>query len=89
MVNKSTKPWPFDGPRAFQADPSWYEAYWYREPAPRRPSRFSRSISILGHALQKLTLLLGQFAKPMRTRAMQASRVMKAKQGQWWHTVRP
>jgi hypothetical protein len=86
MVSKSTKPWQFDGPRAFQADPSWYEAYWYREPAPRRPSPFSRSISILVHALQKLTLLLGQFAKPIRTRAMRASRV---KQGQWWHTVRP
>ena len=89
MVNKSTKPGQFDGPRAFQADPSWYEAYWYWEPAPRRQSPFSRSISILIHALQKLTLLLGQFAKPVRTRAMRASSVMKAKHGQWWYTVRP
>ena len=89
MFNKSTEPWQFDGPRAFQTDPSWYETYWYREPAPRRASHFSRSMSILVDALQKVTPSLGQFAKPIHTRAMQASRVMKAKQGQWWHTVRP
>jgi hypothetical protein len=25
----------------FQVDPSWYEKYWWREPAPRRLSAFA------------------------------------------------
>ena len=25
----------------FQVDPSWYEKYWWREPAPRRQSAFA------------------------------------------------
>ena len=88
MVNKSTKPWPLECPRAFQTDPSWYEAYWYREPEPRRPNLISRSIATLTAAFQRLTVLSGRFAKTIRTGgAVWASRAIKEKQSQWWYAA--
>jgi len=62
MVNKSTNPWRLECHRAFQTDPSWYEAYWYPEPAPQRPSFFSRAITSLAAAFQRLSVLMGKMA---------------------------
>jgi hypothetical protein len=70
MINNPTDPGQFECPRAFQTDQSWYEEYWYRDPAPRRPSFFNRSIASLGDAFQRLPVLLGQFAKIIRTGAV-------------------
>jgi len=33
--------------RAFQAGHSWYEAYWYPQPRPRRPGIVSQTLSML------------------------------------------
>jgi hypothetical protein len=86
MVNKSTKPWRFDGPCAFQTDPSWYETYWYEEPAPRRPSPFSRRIATLVYLFRRFSVLLGQFAERSRTGTVWA-RAIGQKQCQCWHAV--
>ena len=38
MVNNCNDRWRLECHRAFQIDPSWYEAYWYRVPTPQRQS---------------------------------------------------
>jgi hypothetical protein len=87
VISNPTDPWRFECPRAFQTDQSWYEEYWYRDPAPRRPSFFNRSIASLGDAFQRLPVLLGQFAKIIRTGAVWDSRATREKQSQWWDAV--
>jgi hypothetical protein len=77
MIKNSTDPCRLECPRAFQADPSWYEANWYREPAPRRPNSFNRSIASLVDAFQRLAVLLGEV---IRTGTAWASRAIREKQ---------
>jgi hypothetical protein len=33
--------------RAFQTESSWYQAYWYLEPQPQRPSVIGRTVPTL------------------------------------------
>ena len=80
MVEKSTKPWRFDDPRAFQTDPSWYEAYWYRVPAPPHPTLLNRGIAWLVDAFQRLPVLVGELAEVVRTGMARATRVIRGTQ---------
>lgn len=82
MVNKSTEPWLLERPRAFQTDPYWYEAYWYRRPAPLRPRFFNRSTRSVGAAFQKLPALLHEFLEIVRTGGVWPSRAIRKKQTQ-------
>jgi hypothetical protein len=60
--------------RAFQTDPSWYEAYWYAKPAPQRPSSFnSRAARLIGMS-QRLRASLGKFAEILHSGPAWASR---------------
>jgi hypothetical protein len=63
--------------RAFQTDPSWYEAYWYSKPAPRRPRSFNSLVARLLGMFQRLRASLGKFAEILHSGPAWASRPLR------------
>ena len=49
--------------RAFQTDPSWYEAYWYSKQAPPRRSSFNSRVARLIGMFERLRASFGKFAE--------------------------
>lgn len=83
MINNYNAPGRLERPRAFRTDPSWYEAYWYREPEPRRPIIYNRSIARLVDAFQRISDLVSQFANTILMGAVGASHVIRERQSRW------
>jgi hypothetical protein len=63
--------------RAFQTDPSWYEAYWYSDPELKGPSFFKRFTARLVSMFKKSAVALGEFADILRSRVAWASRPLR------------
>jgi hypothetical protein len=63
--------------RAFQTDPSWYEAHWYSKPAPRHPSSFNSRVARLIGMFQRPRASVGKFAEILHSRPAWASRPLR------------
>lgn len=87
MINNYNDPGWLECPRAFRTDSSWYEAYWYREPVPRHPSLFNRSIARLVDAFQRSAVSQVEFAEIFRAGAAWALRAIRERQSQSGNTV--
>ena len=62
--------------RAFQTNPSWYEAYWYSKPAPR-PSFFNSRVARLIGRFQGLRASFGKFSEILHSGPAWGSRPSK------------
>lgn len=63
--------------RAFQTDPSWYEAYWYSKQASPRPGSFNSRVARLIGMFQRLRASLGKLAEILHSGPAWASRPLK------------
>ena len=79
MFNNETDPqWTKCAPvRAFQTDPSWYEAYWYSKPELKGSSFFKRSTARLVNRFKRLELSLGEFADILHAGVAWTSRPLR------------
>jgi hypothetical protein len=60
--------------RAFQTDPSWYEAYWYSDPELKGPSFFKRSTARPVSMFKRPAVSLGECAEILHSGVAWASR---------------
>lgn len=63
--------------RAFQTDSSWYEAYWYSKPAPRRPSSINSRVARPIGMFQRLRASFGKLAEILHSGPAWASRPLR------------
>jgi hypothetical protein len=82
MINNYNDPGRLECPRAFHTDRSWYNAYWYSQPALRRPGLFSRGVARLVVAFQRRPVLRGAFVESIRAGMAWASRTVRETQSE-------